>query len=248
MGIVVTQEERQSRGSAEPIEGRCASRLKLTNPSRYCTQYPLKNSNHCKVHGGKLGKGIANPNFKDGNHSRYLPKRMQADYDIAMEDPNLIGLRSDIATVDARLNDILKRVDTGEAGSLWTSLQGEYKAFQSARSSGDAAKMAETLASLGELIGKGKADWAVWGEAVGLIEQRRKLVDSEVKRLTALQVYVDSGQVLTMLNSIALQLREIIMDRDQSVNDQLLKTQNLLSRFLGASQQKANVPTIQSDD
>jgi hypothetical protein len=158
---------------------------------------------------------------------------MLADYEEAIADPNLISLRSDIAVVRARTNDLLKRVDSGEAGQIWRSLQDSYQDFKTARSAADPVKMQESLELLGTLIERGAADSKIWFEVISTIEQGRKLIDSELKRLQALQVYVDSGAVITMLTAIAIQLKEIIENRDLTVKEQLSRTQLMLSKFMG---------------
>jgi hypothetical protein len=231
----------KTTGSLEPIPGRCGKKLKFTgtspeNPPRYCKNWPSKELMvpHCKkCASGAKNRGIASPNFKHGNKSRYLPSRMLADYEEAIADPNLISLRSDIAVVRARTNDLLKRVDSGEAGQIWRSLQDSYQDFKTARSAADPVKMQESLELLGTLIERGAADSKIWFEVISTIEQGRKLIDSELKRLQALQVYIDSGAVITMLTAIAIQLKEIIENRDLTVKEQLSRTQLMLSKFMG---------------
>jgi hypothetical protein len=231
----------KTTGSLEPIPGRCGTKLKFTgtgpeNPPKYCKNWPSKElgGDRCRFcGGGRKNQGIANGRFKDGSQSRYLPKRMLADYEEAIADPNLISLRSDIAVVRARTNDLLKRVDSGEAGQIWRSLQDSYQDFKTARSAADPVKMQESLELLGTLIERGAADSKIWFEVISTIEQGRKLIDSELKRLQALQVYVDSGAVITMLTAIAIQLKEIIENRDLTVKEQLSRTQLMLSKFMG---------------
>jgi hypothetical protein len=231
----------KTSGSLEPMPGRCGAKLKFTgtgaeNPARYCKRYPSKilGGDRCiKCGSATKNRGIASARFKDGSNSRYLPKRMIADYEEAIADPNLISLRSDIAVVRARTNDLLKRVDSGEAGAIWRSLQDTYQDFKIARSAADPVKMQESLEMLGTLIDKGAADSRIWFEVITTIEQGRKLIDSELKRLQALQVYVDSNAVLTMLTAIAIQLKDIIENRDLTIKEQLSRTQLMLSKFMG---------------
>lgn len=50
---------KQDRGSPEPIEGRCAARLRKTDPPRYCTRWPLRGASRCKTHGAKAPQAKA---------------------------------------------------------------------------------------------------------------------------------------------------------------------------------------------
>src|SRR5215510_4129840 len=92
------------------------------------TQQPCRNhvtpgKEVCRFHGGKTRLGPGSGTFKTGAWSKFLPSRMAADFDTAMRDPSLMTLRKEIATVDARIIDLFKRVDSGEAGAIWTAAQ-----------------------------------------------------------------------------------------------------------------------------
>jgi hypothetical protein len=231
----------KTTGSLEPMPGRCGKKLKFTgtspeNPAKYCMQYPSKKLGipHCaKCAGGAKNRGIAHGNFRTGEYCEHLPKRIQDSAEAGLNDPDLISLRGAIAVTRAREIDLFKRVDSGEAGAIWRSLKSINQEFKKARAAADPAKMQECLDEQTRLIDKGLGDSATWAEIHQTIEQRRKLIDSELKRLQALQIYVDSGPVLTMLNAIAIQLKEIIENRDLTVKEQLSRTQLMLSKFMG---------------
>src|SRR5690348_17116908 len=77
----------------------------------------------CRIHGGKSPAGIPSPHYRDGRYSKVLPQRMRDAYTLAMDDPQLLEQREQIAVLDARLLDLLGRVDTGESGALWQALK-----------------------------------------------------------------------------------------------------------------------------
>ena len=81
-----------------------------------CRNHAMKGLAVCRMHGGKTPRGPASVHYKDGRHSRFLPARMFAAYKAAGLDPELMSLRQDLALLEARLIDVLQRVDTGEAG------------------------------------------------------------------------------------------------------------------------------------
>lgn len=140
----------------------------------------------CRIHGGKTPKGPALPQFRTGRYSACLPVRMTATYRDAAKDPELLSLRSEIALVDARIAELLGRVDTGESGALWGALQREWEAFRQYRASGNGPRMHASLARVDALMAQGGHDHRAWGGISGAIEYRRKLVESEQKRLVAL--------------------------------------------------------------
>src|SRR6187399_1656871 len=85
-------------------------------------QRPGMPNGRCHLHGGKSLGGVASPSFTTGKYSKYLPTRMLDRYHEAAEDHELIALREDVALLDARIADMLQRVDTGESGEIWASL------------------------------------------------------------------------------------------------------------------------------
>src|SRR4051812_32142589 len=93
----------------------CGARMRGGTP---CHLAPMPNG-RCRMHGGATPRGPALPQFKHGRYSRSLPTRLAAQYEAAQSDPVLMELRDEIALNDARLADLLGRVDTGESGSLW---------------------------------------------------------------------------------------------------------------------------------
>jgi hypothetical protein len=92
-----------------------------------CKQPALPNG-RCHYHGGKSLAGIASPTYKEGKYSKHLPQRMREAYALAIDDPQLLEQREQIGIIDARLIDLLARVDTGESGrrscsSVWSCWQ-----------------------------------------------------------------------------------------------------------------------------
>jgi hypothetical protein len=94
----------------------------------------------CSVHGGKSYKarGAAAANFKDGRYSKYLPSRLLESYTNAKDDPEILSLNDDIALTEARVTDVLQRVDANESGAMWDELSRLSKEVKLARKSGDA--------------------------------------------------------------------------------------------------------------
>jgi hypothetical protein len=163
----------------------------------------------CYHHGGKSLAGAASPTLKHGRYSKHLPTRMLANYEQAQRDPELLNLREDIALIDARLSDLLRRVDSGESGKVWNDLKAAWKAVQ--RATDDEKDMA--IAELGPLIERGYLDTQAWGEIGGLLEQRRKLVESERKRLIEMQQMMTAGQAQLLIARLYDVVTQHVSDR-----------------------------------
>lgn len=169
----------------------------------------------CYNHGGRTPQGIALPQTKTGRYSQHLPTRMIATYEGAKLDPDLLALQDEVALIDARLVDLLKRVDTGESGATWKAVGETFRDYQHALHSTktDAKKDAsDLLHELHMLIIDGASDEAAWSEVRNVLEQRRKLVESERKRLVELQMVVSADQAMLMVRSLVASVREHVRD------------------------------------
>jgi hypothetical protein len=178
-----------------------------------CRKHAIRGREVCRVHGGRTPRGPASVHWKGGRYSRHLPARLAAQYEVAARDPKLTELKSDIALVDARIIDLLQRVDTGEAGIVWRQAQAAMAAFEreQARQNVDGMKLA--LEQVQRLMTHGAEDYAVWEEISELIEQRRKLCDSESKRLVMLQQMLTVEQAMLLLETVTAIIQRHVPDR-----------------------------------
>ena len=174
---------------------------------------PAMPNGRCRLHGGKSLGGLASPTFKHGRYSRVLPARLAARYDEATTDPALLELRADVALLDARLADVLSRVDTGESGALWTTLQNHRRDVLAAKRVGDSVAQAVALNALLETVGQGHADYRAWQEIGALLEQRRKLVESERKRLVEAQQTLTVEKAMLLIGAISGIIKAHVHDR-----------------------------------
>jgi hypothetical protein len=176
-----------------------------------CKKDAMKGRQTCYFHSGSKKSGTASPNYKHGRYSKDLPTRMAAQYAASLTDTELLNLRDEISLVDARLNDILKRVDSGESGKLWGLLSG---AFDDIKSASSQAELTLALNEAHRLVQRGLADYAAWGEIGSLMEQRRRLVDSEAKRLKDMQMMYSVEQGMLLVGAIVDILQKNIEDRN----------------------------------
>lgn len=159
-----------------------------------CCKIPPMPNGRCRIHGGSTPVGMVHHNYTDGKYSSILPRRLLAKYNEAVEDPNLLAMNQEIALIDARMSDLLSRVDTGESGQLWGMIRSVLSQVQAT----DGVEHLVALDQLSQLINHGITDYAAWHGIQELVEQRRKLVESERKRL------IDLNQTITAEKAIAM--------------------------------------------
>jgi hypothetical protein len=166
------------------------------------------------MHDGRTLIGLAAPRLKTGRYSKFLPTRLAADYQHAAHDPELLALRHELAVVDVRIKDLLKRVDTGEAGGLWHHIRVAWQAFKQAQTEDRPLMQARAAVELDGLLEQEVGDYGTWHEIIQLIEQRRKLVESEVKRLAVMQQMMTTEEAMLWLGTLMAILKRHIADRE----------------------------------
>lgn len=177
-----------------------------------CKKHAVRGKRVCHIHGGLTPGGIASANYKDGRYSKFLPDRLAGRYKEAVNDPTLLELSHEVALLDSRLSDLLKRVDSGEAGHLWKSVKKTWGDLTVAIRSQDADEQQKLGLKLDMLIQKGNDDYEAWNEIKSTIEQRRRLVESERKRLVDAQQYVTAVQAMNMMSQILLIIKDNVTD------------------------------------
>jgi hypothetical protein len=187
----------------------CGARTRAGTP---CTETRVMANGRCYRHGGATPTGPALPQYKTGRYSKHLPDRLLARYQESEDDPNRLALEAELALVDARLVDVLRRVDTGESGRIWQRLQDAGEAFREARRNNDPTAQGEALSTILRLIGQGHSDYAAWADVRALVQERRRIAESERKRLVEMQQVVAVDQVMTLASALTEAVRMHVTD------------------------------------
>lgn len=180
-----------------------------------CRRAAVTGKTVCQVHGagspykGRPGGGVMT---QGGRYGSSIPARLASRYYEARTDIELLVLREEVSLVDSRLADLLKRVDTNEAGHWWKELQRVYKEYRAAEGKADLPAMRHSLYEWGSIIQLGLSDYAAWNEVYNVLEQRRKLVESERKRLVEMQQYVTAEKAMALISSLVGIVQDHVAD------------------------------------
>jgi hypothetical protein len=190
----------------------------------------------CRFHGGMIPTGPALPQYKTGRYSKVLPPRLRERYEEAAQDSELLVLREEIALLDARIIDLIARVESGEAGAIWGQANEHYLAARAAIRSGDAVELGNALDALGVTIRRGQADYAAWDEIKETLDLRRKLVESERKRLVQLSQMITTEQAMVLMTAIVALVQENVTDRQAlaKISDGIRRLTVVDGRLAGA--------------
>lgn len=171
----------------------------------------LMPNGRCTRHGGQSLSGMAAPGWRGRGMSRVLPERLLDHYHEALNDPDLLSLRTEIALQRALLTDLLDRLREGEhvpraAFTATAALGRAWRAFNDAYRSGSPDRLAAALTGLDEgvrgVVGamepaRSEADLRV--EVRATTKELERLARSENSRL------VDLHNMITAERALALQ-------------------------------------------
>jgi len=166
-----------------PEEERCKGTSRQSKER--CKRRRSPGSGYCIFHGGRAPKAAAHPGFRDGRRSKYMPQGMLENYERHLDDPELTHHRSNIAIVDAALDELFESYSYGSNPGTWKAVRKEYSRMKAAHDAGDRRKAREHFEALGLLVEKGHAHAQQSLTLLRLLEARRKHAAAETKRRLA---------------------------------------------------------------
>jgi hypothetical protein len=180
-----------------------------------CKQSGVGAGGRCKFHGGKSLVGPAAPAWRHGRHSKYLPRDLASRYQEALRDPDLIGLRDELALVDVRMAQLLEALGQSGNTTLWKQARAKLEAFKVAGAKGRAGveEARTTLQDLDALIASGLTAATTWDELRDTIDLRRRLSESETKRLRDLHQMISAERALALMAMLLDVVKQHVTDR-----------------------------------
>jgi len=179
----------------------CGARKRKSND--ICRSTVIMRNGRCRIHGGATPVGAMSKNFKTGKYSKDAPTRLLAAYEGARQDPQLLENREEIALIDARIQDLLRRVDTGESRLAWAKAQKALATYDAAMKRSEGTEAAAAFDTLRDIIRHGVGDTAAWNDLNAQIALRMKLAESERRRLVELSQTITVEQALLLIGQLS---------------------------------------------
>lgn len=189
---------------------RCNAR-KRKQAGRRCRQ--LVTSGRCYLHGKDSPAGHLSPRTIHGLYIEVLPDHLRDGMEVALNDPELLSMRTDLALLHQRQLDQLGRLGEKSSGKAVKEARQYLQAFLKALKAGaDVESQASTLQALRTALAEAEEDERAWAELMTTIEQRRRLADSQARQVERLRTYLTYDQVLALTGQVGHLVREAIGD------------------------------------
>src|SRR5262245_61761411 len=105
--------------SQERCAKHCRANLRGERKGKLCTNRHRKGKRGCRMHGGNAKVGLASPNLKTGQYSRYLGalnKERRERFEQVRSNPDYLSLAPDIYMVQLRIDELVGKATSGESG------------------------------------------------------------------------------------------------------------------------------------
>ena len=194
---------------AEQNKKKCGAQLRK-KPGVFCKKTPIKGKRRCRLHGGRSLAGVASGAFKHGRYSRYLPKGLRKQYEQTKHDPQLLSHEPDLRLMDVRLQNLLNELGKSDPRKAIETIKASWGLFQRSRTV-PGMNPAEYLDKVGEAIlaHQNQAN-EIWDSIERVTEQRRKLLESETRRIQQNANSMSGEQILALIEYIVDVLRESV--------------------------------------
>lgn len=189
----------------------CNAKSKRTGEK--CRARAVNGSSKCYHHGGRTPKGIAASNYKTGRYSKYLIPDLAQRYAAALEDTETLDIRHEIALIDVLIGENLSALNTGETAAYWEQSLQQVIAIRHAYQSENYASLEKALNELEALCDQRRLHFSAEKEIREKVDQRRKLVESERKRLIEMEQTITAEQAMLLIGALLDSVRRNVTDK-----------------------------------
>ena len=187
----------------------CGAQLRKKS-GRFCQRKRLKGKKRCGLHGGQSLAGIASKRYKHGRYSRYLPTDLRKQYEESKHDTQLLSHEPDLRLMDLHLQTLVKQLDSTQSLEAFALAKEQWELFETAQEKGDTDESEKIKLKLRDLMHVDIPAGSLWGEIREVVEQRRKLLESESRRIQNSQNSMSGEQILALIEYIVDVLRSSV--------------------------------------
>ena len=162
----------------------------------------------CEAHGAAAGRARTPGMLKHGKYSKHLPTRLLAQYEQSLQDPGILDLSNEIALLDTKIAEELQQLEYGDVIEAIGFVRQAYAVLQTGEDD-----IEGVMSLLSSAIEAATVSDSVWRTTVALVEERRRLVDTERKRQEDAGMYLSVAEANALLAYVVNTLVENVKDQ-----------------------------------
>jgi hypothetical protein len=193
----------------------CGAKTKNSEDRHPCRATALGPNGRCMVHGGTRKVGPAHPNYKHGRQSKLmsaLPRNLQQLAEQSRTDPTRLEMNNELAILQAMLYKSVQQWDGG--GDIWRGIKQTWESYRSAARHGNVAGMQAGIERLEELCERGYADYLARAETRDIIQDIRRVSESERKRMIDAELMLSVDKVTLLMGQVVDVILSEVKDPD----------------------------------
>lgn len=191
-----------------------------------CRQPPALGSDYCRFHGGHAPKGKHNHLFRHGKYSKLLRRDILRHYFHSLQQEDMYTQRDEIALLDARISLLSEQLSNADGIRLYEQMVEVKIELEELVDKDEVSKkdLSAFSSRMSDLLTEAKGERRRWREIYDVMEVRRRLIESDRKRMLEQQEYLTKQQaqvlVATLINVLhknipdAITLRNIAAEFD----------------------------------
>ncbi len=184
----------------------------ITYDGGICKRMATSNG-RCHWHGGLRSPADTSPApHNGGKWTTVLPDYLRARYQNTTNDPDRLSVQGEIALIDARIEDLLSRLSSGESGAAWEELNDAYFQMRTAAAQGLYEEERSQRFRLGNIIADAVDASTSWVNIVALIEQRRRLVECEQRTAVIAAVQQRRQDAAAVIDAYTTAIQQHVSD------------------------------------
>ena len=134
--------------------------------------------------------------------AKYLPDTLAAKYTDAVNDPELLALRDDLGLIEIRLSQLLSKIETGDPQGKWIEFTTLIENSVNALKDGNIGEALLNVNLLSKRAEEKREDYQVWREIGEMIENRRRVTESESNRLIRMQQMIAAEDAVKLVDRL----------------------------------------------
>lgn len=193
-----------------------------------CSQPAMANG-RCRYHGGKSLVGIASPRFKHGRYSRAIPADLIESFKQSLTDPDQLSLSAEMAVIDSRVTSLLSQLQNGPSADAWNEFSTLVSGLRVAAQEGDDQALDKIGNRLQSFVEQLKKTTSIWDQLHKSIDLRRRLSETEIRRVQAASSWMPAGEMLSLAAAMLQSIKTHVQDRE-TLNAIAVSFDELLNR------------------
>lgn len=208
---------------------------KKTDEGGLCMSYPLKGRKYCRHHQYMGPSGPDHHNFIHGKYTPLLRRDLIYAYTNSIQAEDPFSMRDELGLIDARLSMLAQDLDLADGQGLKDQVfelkNWIHEMYGKNQVDGTAIDLNEVQDRLDRILANAENERKRWSEIYDVIDFRRKLVESEHRRMLDSQKMVTEKEFMTMIAFLLNIIKKHIHDQSllNTISAEIIENGSIVS-------------------